>query len=185
MLPEQRRAADGHLRIREADRAARHGHLAAQRMLDRGIAPEIEIFDLGMVNVLRYLQDRGLVTQPAYANLLFGNLSTAQADLFDIGAVVSRLPSDTIWSLAGLGAAQLPVAAMAAAAAPGVRIGLEDNLWLDLHRTRLACNLELVERVHALAALLDRRIMTPSEFRAACRMSVPGENVACRQATQA
>lgn len=152
----------------------------AQRMLDRGITPEIEIFDLGMVNVLRYLQSRGLVTKAAYANLLFGNVSTAQADFPDIGAVVGRLPPDTTWSLAGIGSAQLPVAAMAVAAAPGVRIGLEDNLWLDPLRMRLASNGELVERVHALAALLDRPVMTPSELRASLAMPAPGERLACR-----
>src|SRR6478736_5680350 len=130
----------------------------AKEMLDRGIIPEIEIFDLGMANVLHYLQDKGLVTRPAYANLLFGNVATAQADFLEIGAVVSRLPVGTTWSLAGIGASQLPVAAMAAAAAPGLRIGLEDNLWLDAGRTRLARNVELVERAHALAALVDRPV---------------------------
>jgi Uncharacterized conserved protein len=150
----------------------------AQEMLERGILPEIEIFDLGMANVLHFLQDKGLVTRPAYANLLFGNLATAQADFLEIGAVVSRLPTGTIWSLAGIGASQLPVAAMAAAAAPGVRIGLEDNLWLDAGRTRLARNVELVERVHALAALMDRPVMPSNDLRAALQVPAPGETAA-------
>jgi len=150
----------------------------AKEMLERGILPEIEIFDLGMANVLHFLQDKGLVTRPAYANLLFGNLATAQADFLEIGAVVSRLPTGTIWSLAGIGASQLPVAAMAAAAAPGVRIGLEDNLWLDAGRTRLARNVELVERVHALAALMDRPVMPSNDLRAALQVPAPGETAA-------
>jgi len=150
----------------------------AKEMLERGILPEIEIFDLGMANVLHFLQDKGLVTRPAYANLLFGNLATAQADFLEIGAVVSRLPTGTIWSLAGIGASQLPVAAMAAAAAPGVRIGLEDNLWLDAGRTRLARNVELVERVHALAALMDRPVMPSNDLRAALQIPAPGETAA-------
>jgi 3-keto-5-aminohexanoate cleavage enzyme len=137
----------------------------AERMRDRGIVPEIEIFDLGMANVLRYLESRGIVRSPVYANLLFGNLATAQADLPDIAAVVSRLPAGAIWSQAGLGAAQLPVAAIAAAVAPGVRIGLEDNLWLDPARTQPASNADLIERVHGLAALLGRPIMRPVQFR--------------------
>lgn len=137
----------------------------ANRMAERGIVPEVEIFDLGMANVLAYLQQRDLVPAPAYTNLLFGNLYTAQADLLDIASVVNRLPPDTVWSLAGLGASQLPVAAIAAASAPAVRIGLEDNLWLDADRTTLATNLDLVGRVHAIAAALGRPIMTPAEFR--------------------
>ena len=137
----------------------------AQRMRDAGVRPELEIFDLGMANVLARLQAKGLAAPPFYANLLLGNLATAQAGFLEIGALAARLPPDTVWSLAGLGAAQLPVAAMATAAAPGVRIGLEDNLWLDAARTQPASNLELVDRVHQLAGLLGRGIMVPARLR--------------------
>ncbi len=137
----------------------------AQRMRDAGIQPEVEIFDLGMTHVLTWLQARGLVPAPCYVNLLVGNPASARADFPDIGALTARLPADAIWSLAGLGAAQLPVAAMAAAGAPGVRVGLEDNLWLDAARRQPARNLDLVERVHQLAALLGRPIMTPAQLR--------------------
>jgi 3-keto-5-aminohexanoate cleavage enzyme len=143
----------------------------AERMKERGVRPELEIFDIGMVAVLRKLQERDVIGTPAQVNLLFGNLASAQADLPDIGALVGRLPPDTIWSLAGIGASQLPVAGIAAAAAPGVRIGLEDNLWLDAERTRPATNAELVRRVHALAGAHGRTIMTPAELRAALGLS--------------
>ncbi|HXX82119.1 MAG TPA: 3-keto-5-aminohexanoate cleavage protein [Thermodesulfovibrionales bacterium] len=145
--------------------------ILAQRMLERGILPELEIFDLGMINMLRYLIDRRLVNAPMYANLLFGNIATAQPEFLEIGALVGRLPEHLIWSIAGIGAAQLPMAAMAAAAAPGVRIGLEDNLWLDAGRQYPASNLQLVERVHMFANLLHRTIMTPDEFRKRLRLS--------------
>jgi uncharacterized protein (DUF849 family) len=137
----------------------------AERMRDGGILPELEIFDLGMVNMLHYLLSRNVLQRPLYANVLFGNLATAQADFLDIGAVVSKLPAETLWSLAGLGSVQLPVAALAVAAAPGVRIGLEDNLWLDPQRTRPARNLDLVERVHRLADILERPVMSPAALR--------------------
>ena len=137
----------------------------AGRMRDRGIVPELEIFDLGMVNVLHYLLSRGVLQPPLYANLLFGNLAGAQADLLEIGAVASRLPAGTIWSLAGIGAAQLPMSGIAVAAAPGVRVGLEDNLWFDSERTRLATNLQLVQRVHHVAHALNRPVMDAAEFR--------------------
>ena len=137
----------------------------ARRMLDRGILPELEIFDLGMANVIGYLQDRGLIKPPMYANLLFGNVATAQANLLEIGTVVSRLPEGIVFGVAGLGAAQLPMAALGAAWAPAVRIGLEDNLYLDAARTQLASNLELVRRTHRLAEALDRPIMTPTALR--------------------
>jgi 3-keto-5-aminohexanoate cleavage enzyme len=138
----------------------------ARRMLDAGIRPELEIFDLGMANMANHLLERGLIRPPLYANLLFGGPATAQADLLEIGAVVARLPPGTTWSLAGMGSSQLGVAAVAAGLAPGVRIGLEDNLWLDADRKQPAGNDDLVERVHALARARGRAIMEPGEFRA-------------------
>jgi len=137
----------------------------ASRMKDAGIKPELEVFDLGMANVAQYLADRGLLEPPFYANVFFGNLATAQARFLEIGAVVSGLPTDAIWSLAGIGSAQIPVAAMAAAGAPGMRIGLEDNLWMDPQRERLAGNADLVERLHHLACLMGRKIMSACELR--------------------
>lgn len=146
--------------------------ILAQRMLDRGILPELEIFDLGMVSMLRHLIKHGLVNAPMYANLLLGNIATAQPEFLEIGALASRLPEHLIWSIAGIGAAQLPVAAMAAAAAPGVRVGLEDNLWLDPERRYPASNLQLVDRVHQFATLLHREVMTPVEFRKRLSLSL-------------
>jgi uncharacterized protein (DUF849 family) len=137
----------------------------ALRMRDRGVMPELEAFDLGMVNMLRPLTRRGLLKPPYYVNMLLGNIASAQARFLDIGAMAAGLPAETLYALAGIGAAQLPVAAMAAAAAPGVRIGLEDNLWLDPQRRQLATNAALVERVHDLARLVGRSIMSSGELR--------------------
>ena len=146
----------------------------AQRMLGCGIKPELEIFDLGMINMLNHLLSRNIVRPPLYANLLLGNLATAQADFLDIGVLVSKLPKGTLWSLTGLGNAQLPVAALAVAGAPGVRIGLEDNLWLDPQRSWPARNADLVERVHRLAQVLGRPMMSPQALRRELRL---GDNL--------
>ena len=135
--------------------------------------PELEIFDLGMANMLAYLLDRQLIGPPCYANLLFGNLASAQARFIEIGALVSALPPGVAYCMAGLGHAQLPIAAMAAAAAPGVRIRLEDNLWLDPLRRRPATNLALVEKAHDLAALMGRKVMAPAELRRSLGLERP------------
>ena len=137
----------------------------AESMQQAGIMPELEIFDLGMANMAGYLLKRGVIKAPLYANLLFGNIASAQGRLLDIAALTSALPPDTVYSLAGIGAIQLSVAAIATAAAPGVRIGLEDNLWYDAARLRPATNQGLVERVHALAGALGRPVMTPNQAR--------------------
>lgn len=137
----------------------------AKRMQDNDIKPELEIFDLGMINILIYLEKQHLLASPFYANILLGNVASAQAEFLEIGTLISKLPKETLWSIGGIGSDQIPVAAIAAAKAPGVRIGLEDNLWLDIERKELASNLELVEKVHQFAEMLGRDIMRPRDLR--------------------
>jgi uncharacterized protein (DUF849 family) len=138
----------------------------AQRMVDRGIRPELEIFDLGMANYARYLGSKIDLQMPLYANVMLGNIATAQADLLSITALVQSLPANMLWSLAGIGSTQISVTALAATIAPGVRIGLEDCLWFDRDQSKLATNSNLVRRTHQMADLVDRPIMLPRELRA-------------------
>lgn len=137
----------------------------AKHMMERGIVPEFEVFDLGMANYARYLVRSLKLNGWHYANIILGNIATAQADLLSIAAITNALPDMTLWSLGGIGNSQLPVTALATAVAPGVRVGLEDNLWMDRKRTKLASNLEMIERIHQLAALADRSVMASSELR--------------------
>ena len=138
----------------------------ARRMMDRGIKPELEIFDTGMVNYLTYLSAKGFLTTPFIVNFILGGPATAQAELSDLGLLVGKLPTGSAWSAGGIGRQQTRAVALALASGGGVRVGLEDNLFWDEERTRLASNRELVERVIALGDLLGRKPMTPTEFRA-------------------
>ena len=140
-------------------------HALAQIMLDRGIVPELELFDFGMVNYVHVLQRKGLLPGPVVTNMFFGNVAGMQATLAEMGLALDRLPPGTIWSGAGLGDFGLPVQAHSIAAGGGVRVGLEDGIWFDRGRTRLATNPMLVERVHELLALHGRTMMTPAELR--------------------
>lgn len=137
----------------------------ASAMRDRLVLPELELFDGGMVNAMRYFENKGLLRPPHYANIILGNLYSAQADLLHAGCMVRDLPAGTVWSMGGIGAAQLPANMLAIAAGGGVRVGLEDNLYWDTSRSRVATNRELLERVVEIAARLDRRPMAPAEFR--------------------
>jgi uncharacterized protein (DUF849 family) len=65
----------------------------------------------------------------------------------------------------GIGDAQTPSAAMGLAAGGGVRMGLEDNLFLDRRRKTPATNIALLKRVHRMAEQLERQVMTPQQFR--------------------
>lgn len=137
----------------------------ARIMLDRGIVPELEIFDFGMVNYIGVLQRKGLLPGPVVANLFFGNVAGMQATLGEVGLAVDRLPPETVWSGAGLGDFQLTAQSLAVAAGGGVRVGLEDGIFLDRARTTLATNPGLVERVHELLSLHGREPMSSAALR--------------------
>lgn len=137
----------------------------AEIMQECGIRPELEVFDLGMVNFAKVLIDRGLIEPPFYFNILLGNVASAQASLLHLGTLVADLPPQSIWSVAGIGRHQSIANALGVAVAHGVRTGLEDNLWLDEARTTLATNLQLVQRVAAQAVALGRPLASRAEVR--------------------
>jgi uncharacterized protein (DUF849 family) len=137
----------------------------AGEMLRKGIVPELEAFDGGMINYAKYLISKGLVRPPYYFNLILGNPASAQADPLSLGAMISQLPEQCEWAVGGIGKAQTASIMLGLAAGGGVRMGLEDNLHYDRQRERLAKNNELLKRTHLLAEQLEREVMKPNEFR--------------------
>jgi uncharacterized protein (DUF849 family) len=87
--------------------------------------------------------------------------------------MIRDLLPNSVWSLAGIGNWQLMVNATAIAVGGGVRVGLEDNIWYDSLRTRLAANADLLERIHSLTAILGHAAMKPAELRCLLRLE-PG-----------
>lgn len=130
----------------------------AEIMHDHGIKPELEIFDLGMVNMAWRLIDLGLISPPFYFNILLGNPATAQTSLLHLATIVNDLPPDSVWSLAGIGRYQAQANAMGVVMGHGVRVGLEDNLWLDDERAQLARNCDMIDRVLRHAEGLGRPV---------------------------
>ncbi len=100
----------------------------AKKMMGRGIRPELEVFDLGMINYAKYLIKKGLLAPPYYFNLILGNIACAQADMLHLGLMIKDLPKESIWSVGGVGNSQLKMNALSIVAGGGVRIGLEDNI---------------------------------------------------------
>jgi uncharacterized protein (DUF849 family) len=136
-----------------------------REMKRRNILAELEAFDSGMINYAKYLESKGLLEAPHYFNLIVGNIACAQADLLHIGVMIRDLPSDSIWSLGGVGDCQLMANAIAIAIGGGVRVGLEDDIWYDPARTKLARNVELIDRIHKIAEANERQVMPSSELR--------------------
>lgn len=134
------------------------------RMLEVGTKPELEVFDLGMINFAHYLVSKGLINPPYYFNIIMGNVAGMQLDAGAISAALHSLPPQSHWAFGGIGQQQLGSNAVAIALGGGVRIGIEDNLYYDKDRRRLATNIELIKRIHTLAEIHERAVMSPVDF---------------------
>jgi len=138
----------------------------AKKMLEKGIKPELEVFDIGMINYSKYLIRKGILQPPYYFNLLLGNIACAQADLINVGLMLRDLPERSTWALAGIGNDQLKMNSLAVTWGGAVRVGLEDNIFYDNpKRSKLASNIELIKRIVKLANTHGREIATPREVR--------------------
>ena len=137
----------------------------ANEMKVKGILPELEVFDVGMVNYAKYLMKKELLQGPHYFNLLFGNAACLQSDLLHAGVVIRDLPENSYCSFAGIGDAQLMMNSLGIAAGVGVRVGLEDTIWYNQARTKLATNSDLLRRIHALAEANERNVMSSKSLR--------------------
>jgi 3-keto-5-aminohexanoate cleavage enzyme len=137
---------------------------AARRMLERGVKPEIEAFDIGQVMQAADLVNKGLVAAPPYFQLCLGIAWGAPADLDALLALKARLPEGARWSVLGTGPAQLPLTTHAMLMGGNVRVGFEDNLYLS-RGVKAESNAQFVERTVKLAHLLQREVATCAEAR--------------------
>ncbi|HCW93835.1 MAG TPA: 3-keto-5-aminohexanoate cleavage protein [Flexistipes sinusarabici] len=137
----------------------------AERMKERGIKPELEVFDLGMINYSYYLLRKGFLEEPLYFNILLGNIAGAQPDPAHFSSMINFLPAGSINTVAGLGQFQLGANGLGILFSDGVRVGLEDNIWYDQSRTKHADNCSLVSRVIEQGKLFDRTLLPRRELR--------------------
>jgi uncharacterized protein (DUF849 family) len=146
----------------------------AKKMLDRKIKPELEVFDLGMINYAKYLIRKRLLIPPYYFNLILGNIACAQADMQHLGLMVKELPEHSIWSVGGIGNWQLRMNVLSIVSGGGIRIGLEDNLWYDDERQELATNYSLVKRILNIAESIGCRPYDAKEARKILNLKTTG-----------
>jgi len=138
----------------------------AERMRERGVVPELEVFEPGMLAFGRHLAREALVGEDCYVNILLGNLGTSPLSPASLAGFLAEMPERWTWALAGIGRFQLDASTMAIAAGGHVRVGIEDNVWFDRARKVHATNAALVSRVAAIAELAERPLATPAEARA-------------------
>ena len=134
----------------------------AKRIQELGVKAELEIFDTGHLWFAKQMIKEGLLDDPLF-QLCLGIPWGAPADTTSMKAMVDNLPANAVWAGFGIGRMQMPMAAQAVLLGGNVRVGLEDNLWLD--RGVLASNGQLVERAAAILSRLGARVLTPAEGR--------------------
>ncbi len=135
----------------------------AKIMTDIGVRPEIEAFDTGHLWFAKQLVSEGLITDPVMVQLCMNVPWGAPDDLNTFLAMVNNVPKNWIHSAFSLGRHQMPYVAAATLSGGNVRVGLEDNLWLE--KGVLATNAQLVEKAVSIISSLGPKIMTPSQVR--------------------
>lgn len=140
----------------------------AKRIQAAGVRPEIEVFDTGHLWLAKALVDEGLIDDPVMIQLCMGIPYGAPADLNSLMAMVNNIPRGWIYSMFSIGRMQLPYVAQAALAGGNVRVGLEDNIWLE--KGVLARNGDLVERAATILTTMGCRILGPQEVREKLRL---------------
>ena len=133
-------------------------------MTHLGVKPEIEAFDTGHLWYARQLVADGVLDSPALVQLCMGVPWGAPDDLNTFMAMVNNVPDDWTFSAFSLGRNQMAYVAAAVLAGGNVRVGLEDNLWLD--KGVLATNAQLVERAVTIIENMGARVIGPQEVRA-------------------
>ncbi len=135
----------------------------AKRVQALGVRPEIEIFDTGHLVLAKWLAGQGLIDDPVMVQLCMGIPWGAPDDIGTLMSMVNNLPDGWTFSAFSLGRNQLPYVALTLLAGGNIRVGLEDNLWLD--RGVLATNADLVERAVGVAENMGVRVLGPDAVR--------------------
>lgn len=136
----------------------------AREIRARGIRPEIEVFDSGMLATADRLVGEEILADPLHYDFVLGVPGGIAATPANLVHLVSQIRSGATWTVAGMGRHQLSMATLAILMGGNVRVGFEDNIYYS--RGRLATsNAELVERVVRLAKELGREVATPTEAR--------------------
>ena len=137
--------------------------IMAQRIKELGVKPELEVFDMGHLRFANQLIAEGLIEDPPLFQICLGIPWGAPADTATMKAMRDMLPAGAEWAGFGISAMEMPMVAQAVLLGGHVRVGLEDNLYLE--KGVFASNGELVEKAIKIVELMGARAVTPAEAR--------------------
>ncbi|MCI1721034.1 MAG: 3-keto-5-aminohexanoate cleavage protein [Bacteroidales bacterium] len=135
-----------------------------QKMIERGIKPECEVFDKSMIEMCIRLAKKGYVKSPIHWDFVMGVNGGIGGDIRDFTFLAGSIPAGSTYTVAGVGRYEFPLAAMAIIHGGHVRVGFEDNVYLS-KGVLAKSNGELVAKVVRLAKEFGREIATPAEAR--------------------
>jgi uncharacterized protein (DUF849 family) len=128
------------------------------------IKPEIELFDASMIGNAMYYINKGFIKTPSHFQFVLGVPGGLDGTIDSVNFMLPKLPPNSTWSITGIGKTHMPMMlAGLAAGADGIRVGLEDNVYMS--KGVVATNISLVLRAVELAELCGREIATPAEAR--------------------
>ena len=149
-----------------------HLEVMGNAVREAGVLPELEVFDSGDIRLARKLIDDGVLAKPPLFQLVlgiqYGFPGTPEALMF----AKSLLPDNARWAAMGIGRMEFPIVAQAAILGGHVRVGLEDNLYIE-KGVYAPSNAVLVERAVSLVKLLGRDVATPAEARSMLGLRAP------------
>jgi|TARA_B100001996_G_C18663967_1_gene594176 uncharacterized protein (DUF849 family) len=128
-----------------------------------GVKPELEVFELGQIRFAKQMIKEGLINEPPMFQICLGIPWGADQTVDSMKVMKDELPTNASWASFGIGRMQMPMAAAAVAMGGNVRVGLEDNLYLE--KGVLASNDQLVSRVIEIIQRMGGRILSPQETR--------------------
>ncbi len=135
----------------------------AKDMKNYGIKPEIEVFDVSMVQNALTLVNLGLISQPLHFDFVMGLKGAIPATIENLLHLKNCIPQGSTWTTAGIGAFQLSMCTHAILMGGHVRVGLEDCIYF--RRGEIASNEQLVKRIVQVSSIFGRKIATPDEAR--------------------
>jgi uncharacterized protein (DUF849 family) len=129
-----------------------------------GVKAEMEVFDMGHIEIAKHLIKKGLADNPPIFQLCMGIAWGIPASARNMLAMKDALPADALWAGFGVGPTSFPMVAQSALLGGNVRIGFEDNFYLS-RGVKAKSNAELVKKTVEILAALDKKPATPAEAR--------------------
>lgn len=141
----------------------------AETMKAHGVKPELECYDIGMINNAKVLGELGHIEKPLYFQCVLGVLGQIPATVDNLIHMVRNIPEASPWSVCAVGLNEFPMTTMAIIMGGHVRVGFEDNIYLS-EGVPAKSNAELVEKIVRIARELGREVASPDEARKILRL---------------